>query len=451
MAAESLAADVCRDAVVVLPGIMGSELVEASTGRVLWGLADVRWYVDAWTTGDSLAALHVTDDERDGRTGRVRATRLLRFPAFAPKMRGFEPYAKLLATARHAAAHPDAVLPFPYDWRLSVAHTAGRLAEAADDHLRAWRAHPHGSRDARLVLIAHSMGGLVAAAFMTDLGGARDVRTLITLGTPFSGAVLAAGLLGPGRGGRLPLPHRRLRALARGLPGLHELLPGYPCVREPGGRFRRFTADDAATLGGDRELAQQALDRQDKLRTHHLPQLRAVVGVGQRTGQSVTLCGGEAEVHELVPAGTGITDRRGDGTVYRDAAAPAGEKPFYVPQSHGALARSAEALAHVGATLTERPLGERLGAGEVGLYVPDVVSAGEPWPVEVEAVAGVGAAGCQVFDAATNLETERPRLRVRDGRLWGQARPTGPGLYRVEATSGGYSAVRQYVLVVEHG
>jgi hypothetical protein len=49
-----------RDAVVIIPGIMGSELVEAETGRTLWGLADMGWYASAWTTGGSLTRLAVT-------------------------------------------------------------------------------------------------------------------------------------------------------------------------------------------------------------------------------------------------------------------------------------------------------------------------------------------------------------------------------------------------------
>ena len=147
-----------RDAVLVLPGIMGSELVETATGRVLWGGSDLRRYGSAWASGGSLSALHVTDEERAGVTGRIHATRLLRFPAFAPVLRGFEPYTKLLAGIRRLSVHPDAVREFAYDWRLSTEHAAARLAETADDHLRAWRAHPHGSRDARLTLVAHSDG-----------------------------------------------------------------------------------------------------------------------------------------------------------------------------------------------------------------------------------------------------------------------------------------------------
>ncbi|MFG3719446.1 esterase/lipase family protein [Streptomyces massasporeus] len=428
---------------------MGSELVETATGRVLWGISDLRWYGTAWTTGGALAALLVTDEEREGHTGRIRASRLLRFPAFAPVLRGFEPYTKLLAGVRHTAAHPDAVREFAYDWRLSIAHSAARLAEAAEDHLRAWRAHPQGSRDAQLNLVAHSMGGLVAHYFMTVLGGAGEVRSLITMGTPFYGSVQTAGLLGSGRGTPLPLPRRRLRALARTLPGLHELLPGYRCVEEADGGFRRFTASDAEFLGGDRELAQQSLDRQEQLRrADTLPQLRPLVGIGQRTPQSLTLMAGTAELHEYVADGDGRLDRRGDGTVYREAAAPAGMQAFYLPQTHGAVAHSEEAIAYTGAVVTERPLGPPLGATELGLHVPDTAPVGELFPIEVDGVCNPTAVVCRLFDAATNLEVERPRLTFQDGRLSAEARLPRLGLYRVEAKAGGFSAVRQLVLAV---
>src|SRR6478609_3900127 len=103
------------DAVIVLPGLMGSELVDAESGRVVWGLADPRWYVSAWTSGSSLEALRVTEDERAGRVGRIRPTRLLQFPAFAPMLRGFEPYSEMTSRLRQAV-NPDAVMAFAYDW-----------------------------------------------------------------------------------------------------------------------------------------------------------------------------------------------------------------------------------------------------------------------------------------------------------------------------------------------
>ena len=62
-----------QNAVMVVPGIMGSELVDAN-GDVAWGLKP-SLLVKAWATR-RLSALIPTDEELDG-TPRLRPTRLL--------------------------------------------------------------------------------------------------------------------------------------------------------------------------------------------------------------------------------------------------------------------------------------------------------------------------------------------------------------------------------------
>ena len=86
----------CADAMILVPGIMGSELVDVETRTVLWGLS-AKGYASFWTSGSLWEKLKVTEEERGGRTGRVKATRLLRAPAFAPLLRGIEPYSRLAA------------------------------------------------------------------------------------------------------------------------------------------------------------------------------------------------------------------------------------------------------------------------------------------------------------------------------------------------------------------
>src|SRR5689334_7818801 len=121
---------------MIIPGIMGSTLTERETGRVLWGMGRALAYVARWHHRGGMSALRVDDDERAGRTGRVVASGLLRFPAWAPILGGFEPYTKLTATLRSVALDPAAVREFPYDWRLAVDHNARLLADAMDEHLR---------------------------------------------------------------------------------------------------------------------------------------------------------------------------------------------------------------------------------------------------------------------------------------------------------------------------
>lgn len=446
-----------RDAVMVLPGIMGSELVEVSTGRPLWGLANVGWYARAWVSGTSLDALRVTEQERAGQVGRVAASRLLRFPAAAPVLRGFEPYAVLLAGLRRVVPDRAALLEFPYDWRLSVEYNAGLLAAAAERHLERWRGHPQGSRDARLVLVAHSLGGLVARYFTGVLGGQRDVRAVVTLGTPFYGSVKTAHLLSKGRGAPLPLPHARLRALGMTLPGLHDLLPSYRCVDE-GVSARCLTATDVAALGGDRELAAQALVRRERLlRTADAQPwagLRPLVGVEQDTMQSVVLTDGvaNARFYTCLPGPDGgirREDRRGDGTVYREAACPVGVDPLHLPQTHGALACRAEGVAHACAVITNRELGPWLaGVIALGLKVPDVVTVGQLFEITVTGCEDPAAVMCRVIDAGANREVARPLLVPREDQLAAWVQVAEPGIYRVEAKAGGLSSVTELVLAL---
>ena len=284
-----VAAPVCRDAVIVIPGIMGSELVDAETGDVLWGLSP-RSYLRFWTSRGGLERLQVTDQEREGKTGRVRAKGLLRFPVASPIFGGFEPYTRLVAAIRHSLAHSGALCEFAYDWRLPVAFNAARLGDAVEAHLRRWRMHRMGSKDASVVLVAHSMGGLVARCFTGTMGGASPVRQTVTLGTPFFGAVKAAYLLNAGRGAPVPLPRARLRELALTLPGVHDLLPSYRCVDDAGGR--PLTPADVTDLGGDGELAEASFAMQRTLAKLGTDGLRTVVGVEQPTMQSMRLVAG---------------------------------------------------------------------------------------------------------------------------------------------------------------
>jgi hypothetical protein len=448
------ARDISRDAVVVVPGIMGSELVDRFTGAVRWGLSDPRWYVSAWTSGQALRALRVTESDLAGRA-RLRATRLLRGPAFAPVLRGIEPYCELVTQVRRVVAHPAAVLEFPYDWRLSIADAAAALAAATSAHLDSWRAHPQGSSHARIVIVAHSMGGLIAHYFTTVLGGAEVVRSIVTLGTPFYGAVKAVRVLATGAGGPLPLPHRRLRDLAVTLPGIYDLLPTYRCVDEGTGP-RRLTTSDLSNVGADPTLASASAAVLEKLAGVPATKLHPVVGVGQPTMQSLRIRDGSIEMcyYACEPDDRyGVTrvDRLGDSTVYRDAASPAGVDPSYLPQSHAMLARSPEAMAHVRSVITQRPLGPPLGVGSdetpVGIDLPDVVAVGRPFEVTIRSTDPAGVS-CRVWDASSHEVEALPRVTTRDGTLAAELALSRPGIFRVEVAHGSYHPISQLMMVV---
>ncbi|WUH92851.1 hypothetical protein OG900_23915 [Streptomyces sp. NBC_00433] len=468
--------DVTYDAVVVVPGLMGSELRDAEDGRLLWGISP-RLLEQMWQNPLTLQDLHLTPRERAGSYGRVRATALLRVPSWAPIFQGFEPYAALCRTVGDAVADPRALLAFPYDWRLPVEYNGGLLAQAARRHLEAWTAAAASEpalrrlwdRPPRLVFVAHSMGGLVTLAALErhrDL--LPDTRTVITLGTPFLGSAKAAVVLNGDRGSRIPRRVvRRLQALAATLPGVHELLPDFRCV-DRGLEAGRLDPPTVEAIGGDRELASAVQARQTRMRSPGaaaLPDHRAVVGVGQETVQGIRVDGAvvtprfeafltHSDGH-LRRDAHGVPERRdrqGDGTVYRDAAHRGAAGPVYLPVQHGALAGNETVLRYVHAVLTEYDdrVGPPMGSGELGVVVPDEgVTAGDPWEVRVTGRTEAAGASCVLTDADTGRQVARGRLSARDDGLRATLAAPAPGLFRVSVTAGGVAPVTQ--LVMAHG
>lgn len=69
---------------------------------------------------------------------------------------------------------------FPYDWRKDLGPTASDLEAVINQALAT-------SGQSKVVLIAHSMGGLVARNYVLHFGASK-VEQIITLGTPFLGA-----------------------------------------------------------------------------------------------------------------------------------------------------------------------------------------------------------------------------------------------------------------------
>lgn len=119
--------------------------------------------------------------------------------------------------------------------------------------------------------------------------------------------------------------------------------------------------------------------------------------------------------------------------------------PTPLAQQHSTLAQSAEAITFVRdfllrGTLTERP---RLGVGDIGLALPDMVRPGVEWTATLT--------GTEPRDArvtVTDLETEREIEAVvhrRTDTVQAAVTLPQPGLYRLLVT-GGATPVSQLVL-----
>lgn len=130
-----------------------------------------------------------------------------------------------------AAGPPANYYEFAYDWRRDIRFAAARLKALVRRELPRWNdLLPAGVRP-RTVLVAHSMGGLVAKYYLDVLGGWKDCRSLITFGTPYRGAPLAADYLANGTR-KLKVRLRGLSELVNSFPSVHQLLPRYPIVRD---------------------------------------------------------------------------------------------------------------------------------------------------------------------------------------------------------------------------
>ena len=111
------------------------------------------------------------------------------------------------------------VVAFPYDFRRSV-------EQIANDLDRVVRERAQGRR---VVLVAHSMGGLVAAWWWAFMSEGIDVDQIITLGTPFRGAAKALNVLVNGM--RIgPYVPQAVTDTVRTWDSVFDLLPHYQVV-----------------------------------------------------------------------------------------------------------------------------------------------------------------------------------------------------------------------------
>jgi hypothetical protein len=119
--------------------------------------------------------------------------------------------------------HDTDVLLVPYDFRQSVVAASERLGAAVNAALKQ---RPRPALDRPVIVIAHSMGGLVARHWIAVGEGWKRCTALITLGTPYRGAPKAVDWLVNGAG-RPGLRHPGLTAVIRRWPSMYELLPQY--------------------------------------------------------------------------------------------------------------------------------------------------------------------------------------------------------------------------------
>jgi pimeloyl-ACP methyl ester carboxylesterase len=215
-----------RPPLVGIHGLMGSEIINPDTGEVLWGrLAGL-------VKGDANVRLALPVEPTAQSTSVPSRS--------IKKIAGFEIYGGISDTLTQMGGYtvatetdpapPAPMFAFTYDWRLSCAENAQRLA----GFITSIQVLYHDP-SLKVDVVAHSMGGLIARYYILygdrdvlgepnpvpTYAGATHVRKLVMLGTPNMGSAWAFEALVDGR--RLGLAEIHPDLLAT-MPGMVELM-----------------------------------------------------------------------------------------------------------------------------------------------------------------------------------------------------------------------------------
>lgn len=116
------------------------------------------------------------------------------------------------------------LLTFPYDWRIDNNTQLAELDQKVDD----LRKKNDGKK---VILIAHSMGGLISRAYVNTIGASK-VDTLITIGTPFYGSPKPYYALTEGYDFSAPVDAKLMKWIAQNAPAVYQLLPRVPFITD---------------------------------------------------------------------------------------------------------------------------------------------------------------------------------------------------------------------------
>ena len=231
------------------------------------------------------------------------------------------------------------VLPFPFDWRRDLLESADEL----DQRLRAWA----GTEPVHIV--AHSMGGLLARAFImrhpgtwqaiADPDGLRRGGRLVMLGTPNRGSFAIPSVLT----GKETLVKALAATDVSGsmddvlsvlgtFPGVYQMLPS-PTMRGVDDRERLFDRKSYAGKHVDSELLARGRRFQSDLEPVVDPErFLYVAGYNQKTPCRIQIDGPSDFKYVYTNAG--------DGRVPHELGVLAGVPTFWIEESHGALPKA---------------------------------------------------------------------------------------------------------------
>lgn len=471
-----------RHMIVLLPGIMGSVLQK--NGKDLWSLSGQALVPFLLSSGDNLRELVVAQEDwqRPSLDDGVQAVRLFETVYNVPGLIDGVGYATICAhlqaqfeLTEGSILNPNPAanfFPFPYDWRRDCRASAQALKRFIDQQLPQWR--QHGGPDAKVILLAHSMGGLVSRYYTEVLGGWEQTVALITFGTPHRGAPNALRTLSWGFGAKglkqalLGGSFDVLTEIARSSAAVYQLLPTYPCIPTADGWKRVCELDGLPNV--DRRRATEAREQFHNVIFDAVTQnlgtpgysyrTLPVIGTHQRTYQSAVLEDGVVQLRVDPPAGLDARRASGDGTVPAVSALPPeldlSERRFqqrqFITEKHGWLPNNSALMAEICDQITDlvSETAGMLRGGDQGerpqlrLDLEQLYLAEEEVLVEVAAELARGAGELRPQDlTVTAQRVDGPGEPVRralqsaslDAPLSVSLGALPPGLYQVQVVS----------------
>lgn len=255
------AADAERNPLIVIPGVLGSRLVDDESRRVVWGEFGGDGIDPSSPGGARLLALPMAEGkslrELNDNVHVQGVLDALEIRVFGVPFE-MNAYRDILMTLgvggyRENAAGPEDVnygsyshhsFQFAYDWRRDNVENAQRLHQfiiGKKAELEAARQKRFGdaAKPVKFDIVAHSMGGLIARYYLqygdADLpadgsvpkltwAGAANVERVVLVGTPNAGSIDAVENMVKGVVFSQALP-RYQAAILGTMPGLYQLLP----------------------------------------------------------------------------------------------------------------------------------------------------------------------------------------------------------------------------------
>lgn len=449
-----------RHLVVVVPGFGGSVL-RAADGTAGWGPAfgDI---ARSMIWADPLSVTGGPDLAVSGVMRTVTAFPPFVLPGYDRLVRRIrEVYPRIrvdeVLPGRPADLGADVVL-FPYDFRHGVRPAALRLQAEIELRLRALSRR---DRNRRVIVIGHSMGGLVARYWLGPLGGASDCRALITLATPHRGVPKALDWLVNGvHIGRLRL--RQMTEVSRNWQGVYDLLPQYPAIMAsanppvPAAIGPLDIGSIAAPGFLERAAAATAMHAEIDTAWRELgergsaPTLTAVFAGGYATPNRIVLADGRLKITKTDPEWLPHAGWGGDGTVPAISAVPPGLEPGspglrQVPERHLSMAGTPAVTELLRAcdsmVLPPEPEPER---ARLDVGFDNVMPTGEPVSVAAEVLGGPADGQTRMWVSLTGAGGTSGFPCERSGHLWRAQLPgQRPGAYSVTVSAAGVPGIGQ--------